>query len=424
MKEQVTRRAGILYPKVKLSKIALIFFVVFSLLIFYAFSASYADLNHPDAFTTDGTRISNQTITSTDRIEETDPSITYTGLWNVYSCSSCSGGALKYSNQTGATANFSFNATTAKLIVAKANMLGKIKVYLDSVYFGMVDLYSPTTKWQVVLQKSGLSPGLHSVTLEVSGQKNPNSAGYSIDLDAFEILTDEIWIPPLVTSWQWQLSGTVNQSYDVDMYDIDMFDNDAGVVSSLHGKGSRVICYISAGSWESWRPDASDFPPSVLGNPLEGWSGERWLDIRQIETIGPIMTARMDLCRQKGFDGIEPDNIDGYLNDTGFPLTYQDQLNYNIFLANEAHERGLSIGLKNDMDQIQDLLAYYDWALNEQCFEFLECNKLLPFINAGKAVFEVEYNLPTSSFCPVANKLNFNSMKKHIDLDAWREPCR
>jgi len=236
--------------------------------------------------------------------------------------------------------------------------------------------------------------------------------------------SSDIWIPPLNTSWQWQLTGTVNQSYNVVMYDIDMFDNDARVVASLHAKGRKVIGYISAGSWENWRPDADEFPASVLGRNLEGWPGERWLDIRQIDILGPIMTARMDLCKAKGFDGLEPDNIDGYANDTGFPLTYQDQINYNIFLANEAHARGLSIGLKNDLDQVQDLLPYFDWALNEQCFQYKECGKLRPFINAGKAVFQVEYYLSPRQFCPWANWLNFNSMKKHLSLDAWRQPCR
>ena len=238
-----------------------------------------------------------------------------------------------------------------------------------------------------------------------------------------DLIASDIWIPSLETSWQWQLDGTVDQSYDVDMYDIDMFDNDAGVVASLHEQNRKVVCYMSVGSWEEWRPDAAEFPESVLGKPLEDWPGERWLDIRRLDILGPIITARMDLCQEKGFDGLEPDNIDGYVNDTGFPLTYQDQVNYNLFLANEAHARGLSIGLKNDLDQVEDLVEYFDWALNEQCFQYRECDKLLPFISAGKAVFQVEYYLPRFLFCPQANKMSFNAMKKHMRLDACRKPC-
>ena len=234
----------------------------------------------------------------------------------------------------------------------------------------------------------------------------------------------ERWQPKLDTNWQWQLSGLpIDESFDVDMYDIDLFDNDSATVAALHVKGRKVICYMNAGGGEDWRPDAAEFPDAVIGNILDNWKGERWLDIRRIDMLGPIMEARIDLCKEKDFDGIEPDNVDGYLNDTGFPLTYEDQLRYNVWLAEMAHERGLSIGLKNDMDQIPDLLPYFDWGLNEQCFEYDECETLTPFIDAGKPVFNTEYELERREFCERAIALEFRSMKKNWDLDAWREPC-
>jgi hypothetical protein len=233
-----------------------------------------------------------------------------------------------------------------------------------------------------------------------------------------------VWIPSPKTTWQWQLNGLpLDTTVDVAMYDIDLFDNDAATVSALHAEGRKVVCYMNTGGWEEWRPDAADFQSQVIGANLDDWEGERWLDIRRIDILAPIMEARMDACRDKGFDGIEPDNIDGYLNDTGFDLTYEDQLAYNSWLAETAHARGLSIGLKNDMDQIPDLLDDFDWALNEECFQYEECETLLPFIEAGKAVFNVEYSLETSEFCPQARELGFNSLKKNLDVDAWRESC-
>ena len=231
------------------------------------------------------------------------------------------------------------------------------------------------------------------------------------------------WHPALNTSWQWQLQGKIDQSYNVTMYDIDMFDNTASVVTSLHNAGRIVICYIDAGTWENWRPDANKFPNSVKGKN-NGWPGEKWLDIRQLAILGPIMQARMDLCKSKGFDGVEFDNVDGYSNNTGFPLTYNDQLAFNTWLANQAHTRGLSVALKNDLGQVNDLLPYFDWALDEQCFQYTECAKLQPFINASKAVMEVEYNLAPAQFCPKANALNFNSLKKQLSLNAYRVACR
>ena len=109
-----------------------------------------------------------------------------------------------------------------------------------------------------------------------------------------------------------------------------------------------AICYFSAGSFENWRPDAAAFPASVKGSS-NGWPGENWLDIRQWSVLGPIMGARMDLAVSKGCDGVEPDNMDGYSNSTGFPLTAADQITYNTNIANLAHSKGLSVGLKNDV---------------------------------------------------------------------------
>ncbi len=237
------------------------------------------------------------------------------------------------------------------------------------------------------------------------------------------------WQPPLHATWQWQLDTPVDQTFDVDIYDIDLFENEASVVAALHAQGRKVICYLSAGSWEDWRSDKDQFPPSVLGKDYEGWPGEKWLDIRQIDLLAPIMEARLDQCRDKGFDAIEPDNIEGYTNDTGFPLTYQDQLNYNIWLANAAHARGLSIGLKNDPDQAADLLPYYDWVLTEDCYVYDWCPSMLPFVSAGKPVFAAEYSdeMSQSQFldqvCPAMQNWNFNPIFKNRDLDAWLLAC-
>jgi hypothetical protein len=219
------------------------------------------------------------------------------------------------------------------------------------------------------------------------------------------------WQPPAGTSWQWQLTGLpLDASFDVDMYDVDLFDTDARTVAALQAEGRKVICYLSAGSWEDWRPDADQFPDAVLGKRYRGWPGERWLDIRQIDLLAP-------------------DNVDGYTNDTGFPLTYQDQLDYNRWLADEAHARGLSIGLKNDGEQAFDLLADFDWAMVEDCFAADECSQFAPFVAAGKAVFAAEYTDEwrldrfVSEVCPQAVTLGFRLLLKDRDLDAWQHDC-
>ena len=257
-------------------------------------------------------------------------------------------------------------------------------------------------------------------------EKNNEDALPSFTAEQPADLNGEWWQPGVDTTWQWQLGGVIDQSFDVDMYDVDMFETDASVVQALQDQGSAVICYISVGSWEDWRPDINQFPAEVIGNDYWGWPGEKWLDIRQIDLLAPIMRARLDECAAKGFDGIEPDNMDGYTNDTGFPLTYQDQLTFNIWLAEEAHKRGLSIGLKNDEGQVNDLLPYFDWAMTEDCFADDWCEEMFPFIEANKPVFAAEYtdmDISLEDFCPQAEAWNFSVILKNRDLDEYLEIC-
>ncbi len=232
-----------------------------------------------------------------------------------------------------------------------------------------------------------------------------------------------IRIPPFHATWQIQYTSDMDYSLAVDVYDIDLFDTSQEAIDQLNERGVYVMCYFNAGAYEDWRPDAAQFPAEILGKDMEGWPGEKWLDIRQINIISPLMNARLDLAAEKGCDGVDPDNINGYTNDTGFPLTYQDQLTFNIQLANQAHQRGLAIGLKNDLEQIPDLLPFFDWALNEQCFYYQECQTLMPFVKAGKPVFVVEYELSPEKFCPQAKEMNINAMQKNLELDAFRAPC-
>ncbi len=244
----------------------------------------------------------------------------------------------------------------------------------------------------------------------------------SATLTATLIATIAPLFPPKV-SWQIQFTGEVDTTLDVEMFDLDLFDTPLSTIKELHRRGVFVMCYFSAGSYEDWRPDASEFRAEVLGKDLEGWPGEKWLDIRRLDLLTPIMEPRLDLAIQKGCDGVDPDNVNGYLNDTGFPLSAGDQLAYNIFLSQSAHSRGLTVGLKNDIEQIPELLPYFDWMLDEECFTYQECDLLLPFIQAGKPVLVIEYEKLPEEFCSKANQMGFNALHKRWELDDYSVDC-
>jgi len=207
----------------------------------------------------------------------------------------------------------------------------------------------------------------------------------------------------------------------VQIYDIDMFDASQSLIDTLHSQGKAVVCYIDT-AYEPGRPDSSQFTAAVKGNAIDGWPGQFWVDIRST-VVRNIMAARIVLAASKSCDALEMDDVDSYENDPGFPLTSADQIDFNTFLATTAHANDLGIALKNDLDQAEQLLPVFDFAINEQCFQYDECSVLTNFISAGKAVLGVEYQLATSQFCPQANTDQFSWLLKDLDLDSQVTFC-
>ncbi|HEY7135453.1 MAG TPA: endo alpha-1,4 polygalactosaminidase [Acidimicrobiia bacterium] len=259
--------------------------------------------------------------------------------------------------------------------------------------------------------------------------------------------TTNVWTPRPGTTWQWQITGTVDTSVSpATMFDVDLSDAmpsartaqvpgfgavtwpagvNAGIIPRLHAMGKTVICYMDSGAFESYRPDAKLFPASVIGSGT-GWDGERWLDLRPAarSRFAPIVWSRMDVARSIGCDGVEPDQNNPIGNDPGFPITVADQTSWYLEVARQAHARHLSVGMKNGIESInRSTVSAFDWALNEECFQYDECEALLPFVGAGKAVFQVEYQGDPATICPVARRDGFSSMKKRLELDSWRQPC-
>ena len=191
--------------------------------------------------------------------------------------------------------------------------------------------------------------------------------------------------------------------------------------------GKKVICYFNAGAWEEYRPDAGMFPPQVIGKPYIGWPGEKWLDVSSYLQFSEIMQARLDLAVDKGCDGVDPDNVDGYRQPTGFEISAQDQLNYNMWLSEQAHQRGLAIGLKNNGSQVGDLVDHFDFAVIEDCAYFGECDQYLPFSKQDKPVFQIEYTDrfdTINAICDQSANTGFLLILKNRNLDTFTSFCR
>ncbi len=231
------------------------------------------------------------------------------------------------------------------------------------------------------------------------------------------------WLMPAQLTWYWQLQGTPNMDLPVEAYDLDGFETESTQVEALNARGVHAICYIDAGTAENWRPDYKEFPKAVLGRS-NGWPGEHWIDIRKLSIVEPIMAARFEMCRTKGFDAVEPDNIEAYANKSGFPITAQEQLTYNLWIAEEVHALGMAVLQKNDAQQTVEQEPYFDGALTEQCNQYSECGEFEPYLAAGKPVLNAEYRLPTKKFCASDEAAGIMGARFNLQLNGKRyEPC-
>jgi hypothetical protein len=233
------------------------------------------------------------------------------------------------------------------------------------------------------------------------------------------------WRPaPRTAAWQWQLQGNLDLSLPASVYDVDGFEAKRSDLEALHRSGRKAICYLDVGSWESYRPDRDEFPAAVIGRRYEGFPDERWLDVSRFRLFRAPLEARIAMCAGKGFDAVEPDNLAGFENETGFAISAATQLRFNRWIAAQVHRRGMAVALKNDPRQVPQLLPSFDFAIVEECFQFDECGRFVPFVAAGKPVYEAEYELPPAEFCERAAALGFSAIRKSYDLFArpW-QPC-
>jgi hypothetical protein len=231
------------------------------------------------------------------------------------------------------------------------------------------------------------------------------------------------WHPkPTIAPWQWQLHGRFELTPGASVYDLDGFRYSAADVFAIHAKGARAICYLDLGGWEEDRPDAARFPQAALG--IEARPGVRWLDIGRYRRFAPLIERRIAMCARKGFDAVDPDDLDAYENRTGFRIDARDQLRYNRWVAAAVHADGMAVALENDERQVEELVGSFDFAVDERCFQYEECEFGGAFIDAGKAVFEAEYDLPVAKFCRRARQLHFAAIRKNAGLFAqpWK-PC-
>ncbi len=220
-------------------------------------------------------------------------------------------------------------------------------------------------------------------------------------------------------SFVYAINGTAADKYAVNTIFVDLFDASSSRIARLKRQKKQVICYFSAGSAENWRTDYNKFPSSALGRPLDGWAGERWIDYRNA-TVVKIMKDRIALARSKGCQGVDPDNIDGHLNRTGFSLHSRHQLDFIEKLSAAARSAGLKIGMKNSAETAWDLERLTDFAVVEECAKYKECQSYRAFQNNRKPIYQIEYRSRSTSLCSDASRRGASLIFSNLDLTTFQ----
>ncbi len=233
--------------------------------------------------------------------------------------------------------------------------------------------------------------------------------------------------PHAGATWDLQYSDNVKIRNGVQVYDLDPDNVEAALIAKLKARGIYTLCYVSVGTLENYRDDVADFPARVVGKIYGDWPDEKFLDVRDLKTLLPLMKRRFQRCKDMGFDAVDPDNMDVYDNESGFDLSPANGVRYIRALAKMAHAMGLNIGQKNVPALTAKLVNTLDFVVAESCYQDGWCNQVQPYITAGKPVFDVEYDDRPIRFgkaCKVADKMGVSMVLKHRILSQFVRNCK
>ncbi|HVY30843.1 MAG TPA: endo alpha-1,4 polygalactosaminidase [Polyangiaceae bacterium] len=233
------------------------------------------------------------------------------------------------------------------------------------------------------------------------------------------------YVPAADARWFAQLDGSVDFSQNVELFYVDALNVDAAELVALHDQGKHYLCYLSAGTLESFRDDASEFPDSVIGNALSGYPNERWLDVRS-DSVRSLMARRVQALAALGCDGVPPSSLAVHAADTGFDLTLTDALDYARWLAERLHAAGLSAGLTGTAELTQELWPTFDFGLAIGCVAGSGCSEYEPFSQARKTVLHVELgdDKTIPGLCKSAQMLGFEAIVSDRGFTGRCVDCR
>ncbi|WP_338146850.1 endo alpha-1,4 polygalactosaminidase, partial [Streptomyces boncukensis] len=199
--------------------------------------------------------------------------------------------------------------------------------------------------------------------------------------------------PPAGAPFDYQLSAPYRPSKGVRVLSRDRVARPAS--------GRYTVCYVNAFQSQPGKRAArwwEDTHPDLLlrdgrGKPVvdEDWN-EPLLDISsgtKRKRLIRIVGRWIDGCAERGFDAVEPDNLDSYERSHGL-LDTGDAAAFARLLARRAHAGGLAIAQKNTADLLKEHRRIgFDFAVTEECARYRECGRYARAYEGR--VFDVEY---------------------------------
>ena len=168
------------------------------------------------------------------------------------------------------------------------------------------------------------------------------------------------------------------------------------------------------------------------------------------------MKKRIDTAVAIGCDGVDPDNVDAWVDDdgddpTGFKLKQSDYVNYLATIAKYAHSLKtksggpLLVGQKNAPEIAEPLVSLLDFAVLESCRGVNDpkveswpfCPDFQAYISQNKPVFQIEYppSVPKTGAVSASDNKYYCSAKSDDKgfskvlkwasekLDGWGQYC-
>ena len=211
--------------------------------------------------------------------------------------------------------------------------------------------------------------------------------GWVDDPSEDPVSTVVITLPPGPGVLSYQLGGGYDPPAGTDVVVRDSTDEPAAGVYS--------VCYVN-GFQTQPGADLDAIDTLLLHEGDErvtdpGWPDEVLYDAstpEQRSQVAELVSRDLDLCAEKGFQGVDLDNLDSWTRSRGL-LDVDDAEALANLLVSAAHDRDLAVGQKNAAEHTGRFRGAFDFAVVEECAQYDECDAYTDAY--GDLVYAVEY---------------------------------